>query len=338
MKYFPSVYEEFIYKRTYSRYLDKEGRREDWAETVSRYGNFFRSKAGNDPERLEEFDAAIEGILHLQNMPSMRALWSAGPALERDNIAGYNCAYLAIDHPASFSELLYILMNGTGAGWTVERQFVSKLPEIPALESVDDVIVVADSKLGWAKGLKTLLNYLYDGNIPKYDLSKLRPKGAKLKTFGGRSSGPEPLRQLFEFIIRMFKGAEGRKLKSIEAHDICCMIAACVVVGGVRRSAGISLSNLSDLRMRDAKYGEFWIQSPHRFLSNNSVAYTEKPEIATFMDEWLSLMKSGTGERGIVNRESLKASCKAIGRDDSFEFGLNPCGEIILRPFQFCNL
>lgn len=336
-KCFPSVYEEFIYKRTYSRYIDKENRRENWDETVNRYADFFKKKLPNN-EKVDLFAEVIDGIISFNNMPSMRSLWSAGTALERDNIAGYNCAYLTIDHHASFSELLYILMNGTGAGWSVERQYISKLPEVPELTPTEDIIVVADSKLGWAKGLKSLLNYLYDGDIPKYDLSKLRPKGAKLKTFGGRSSGPEPLKQLFDFIIHLFKQAQHRKLNSIECHDICCVIAQCVVVGGVRRSAGISLSNLSDTRMRHAKDGEFWKTAKHRSLSNNSVAYTEKPEMAIFMDEWISLMRNGNGERGIVNRESLKKMAKAIGRDADHEFGLNPCGEISLRPFEFCNL
>ena len=337
MNPFPSVYEEFIYKRTYSRYLDKEGRRERWSETVRRYADFFKSKlTENCPP--DEFDKAIEAIYNFKVMPSMRALWSAGPALEKENIAAYNCAYIAIDSFACFPEILYILMNGTGVGFSVERQYVSKLPEIPQLTETDSLVHVADSKQGWAKAFKHLLGFLTDGEIPKYDLSKLRPKGARLKTFGGRSSGPEPLKQLFDFTIQLFKQAQGRKLNSLECHDLACQIANCVVVGGVRRSACISLSNLSDTRMRHAKDGEFYKLHKQRSLANNSVAYVEKPEMSIFMEEWLALMRNGNGERGIVNREGLRKSAEKLGRNITYEFGLNPCAEVVLRPQEFCNL
>jgi ribonucleoside-triphosphate reductase len=335
---FPTIYEEFIYKRTYSRWLDKLKRRENFDETVTRYETFFSPKVPASDQAKAEFADAISLIRELAVMPSMRCLWAAGPALEREHISGYNCAYVAIDNPTAFAEILYILMNGTGAGFSVERQLVSQLPEVPILVGSQETIHFADSKLGWAKGYKQFINRLYDGFICEYDLSKIRPKGARLKTFGGRASGPEPLVQLLQFTANMFKGAQGRKLNSLEVYDIACMIANCVVVGGVRRSAGLSLSNLSDTRMRHAKDGEFWLTNNHRRLSNNSVAYTEKPEVPTFIEEWLALIRSGNGERGIVNREALKRSAKAVGRDTSYEFGVNPCVEVILRPQEFCNL
>lgn len=333
----PTNYQDFIYKRTYSRYLDEENRRESWEETVGRYSRFFAERC---PEELQPtLKKASRHILSLDVMPSMRCLWTAGEALERENIAGFNCAYTVIDKIKAFAEVLYILMNGTGVGFSCERQYIAKLPEVPSFFNGGNVtIVVEDSKLGWAEGFLELLEYLYKGEIPHYDLSKLRPKGARLKTFGGRASGPEPLKQLFDFTIRLFCKAQGRKLNSIEVYDLVCFIANCVVVGGVRRSATINLSNFSDQRMRHAKDGQFWLENPQRALSNNSVAYTEKPDAVSFMDEWLNLARSGSGERGIVNREGLKKTAAALGRDAAFDFGVNPCGEIVLRPKQFCNL
>lgn len=341
MSSFPSVYEEFIYKRTYSRWLDDEKRRETWNETVNRYGDFFRERVPSFEESwMKEYNDAINAIVNFDVMPSMRCLWTAGPALKRENIAGYNCAYLTIDDQRAFSEMLYILMCGTGVGFSVERQYVVKLPEVPETikeEILHKPIEFADSKKGWADGYKKFIDHLYRGIIPPVDLSKIREKGARLKTFGGRASGPEPLKDLLQFTANKFKEARGRKLNSLECHDICCKIANCVVVGGVRRSAGISVSNLTDDRMRHAKDGEFWLMNPQRGLANNSVAYTEKPEMARFMEEWISLMRSGNGERGIINREGLQKKALANGREPD-EFGVNPCGEIILRPQEFCNL
>lgn len=333
-----SPYQEFIYKRTYSRWLEEEGRREDWEETVNRYYEFFRSRV--PVALMEPYRDAIELVKKLEVMPSMRALWAAGKPLELENVAGYNCAYTVVESPRDFAEILYILMCGTGVGFSTERQYISKLPTVPEdllqLETV--VVTIEDSRLGWAEGFLQYLEYLYSGIIPTVDYSRIRPKGARLKTFGGRASGPEPLKQLFDFTLNIFQKAKGRKLSSIECYDIVCKIASCVVVGGVRRSATLNLSNLTDTRMRRAKEGQFWLDNPQRALSNNSVAYTEKPDIGIFMDEWMNLMKSGTGERGIVNREALKRSVGAIGRDTHHEFGVNPCGEVILRPRQFCNL
>jgi ribonucleoside-diphosphate reductase alpha chain len=285
-------------------------------------------------------DEIEEAILGLEIMPSMRAVMTAGPALERDNTAGYNCSYLPVDDPKSFDEAMFILLCGTGVGFSVERQYISKLPEVPEqLFASEDVIVVHDSKEGWAKALRKLIAMLYAGEIPKWDVSKVRPAGAKLKTFGGRASGPAPLVELFQYTIEKFKGAAGRKLSSIECHDIMCKIGEVVVVGGVRRSAMISLSNLSDDRMRHAKSGMWWEGNAQRALANNSVAYTEKPDMETFMREWLSLVESKSGERGIFSRQASKKQAAKNGRrNDSWDFGTNPCSEIILRPYQFCNL
>lgn len=340
MSKLPTNYQDFIYKRTYSRYIDGLNRRETWGETINRYWNFFKDRC---PAALQAtFADACTSIEALGVMPSMRSLWTAGDALDRENIAGYNCAYTVIDDVRSFAEILYILMNGTGVGFSVERQYISKLPEIPYylpnVPSKDHNIVVEDSKLGWAEGFHKLIMALYLGHRPTYDLSKLRPKGARLKTFGGRASGPEPLKQLFDFTINLFIKARGRKLNSIECYDLVCFTANCVVVGGVRRSATINLSNFSDQRMRHAKDGQFWIDNPQRALSNNSVAYTETPDMVSFMEEWLNLTRSGSGERGIVNRVGLKKTAHALGRDATYDFGVNPCGEIVLRPKQFCNL
>lgn len=329
-------YQEVIAKSRYARWLDDEKRRETWGETVNRYINFYL------PKHKDALTGVIlyEEIVDLKVMPSMRAMMTAGIALDRDNVAGFNCAYLAIEEMRSFDELMYILMCGTGVGFSVERQFITKLPEIAeALPQTATTIVVRDSKMGWASAYKELISLLYAGTIPTWDVSKVRPKGAILKTFGGRASGSEPLVDLFNFTVNMFKGAKGRKLTSLECHDLCCKIADIVVVGGVRRSALISLSNLTDERMRVAKSGRWWDDNPQRALSNNSVCYTEKPDIGIFMKEWQSLYESKSGERGIFSRAASKRQVEKTGRRDSnFEFGTNPCCEIILRSKQFCNL
>ena len=331
----PTDYQAFIHTSRYARWLDKEGRRETFTETVDRYIN---NVVGNKVDRATA-DELFGAISNLSVMPSMRALMTAGPALERDNTAGYNCSYLPVDDPKSFDEAMFILLCGTGVGFSVERQFVSKLPEIPELFESDTTVVVKDSKEGWAKSLRQVIALLYSGEIPKWDVSRVRPAGAKLKTFGGRASGPAPLVDLFNFVIRTFKEAQHRKLSSLEVHDIMCKIGEVVVVGGVRRSAMISLSNLSDDRMRHAKSGSWWENDPQRALANNSVSYTEKPDAVSFMREWMSLVESGSGERGIFNRQASVAQAKKNGRrDPNFEFGTNPCSEIILRPYQFCNL
>jgi ribonucleoside-diphosphate reductase alpha chain len=280
-----------------------------------------------------------QAILGQEIMPSMRAMMTAGPALDRDNTAGYNCSYLPVDDPKSFDEAMYILLCGTGVGFSVERQFISKLPEVPELFESESIVVVKDSKEGWAKGFRQVLALLWAGEIPKWDVSQVRPAGARLKTFGGRASGPAPLVELFNFAVSTFKAAQGRKLSSMECHDLMCFIGQIVVVGGVRRSAMISLSNLSDDRMRHAKSGQWWETAPHRALANNSVSYTEKPDMETFMREWSALVESKSGERGIFNREASKKQAAKFGRrDPNYEFGTNPCSEIILRPYQFCNL
>ena len=340
----PTQYQQFIHLSRYSRWLPEEGRRETWNETVGRYFNFFES-------HLEEMcgyklDSKVrneleEAILETRVMPSMRCLMTAGEALKKENIAGYNCSYVAVDRVASFDEILYVLMNGTGVGFSVERQYTAKLPDVAEeFYMSDTVIQVADSKLGWAKAFKELIGMLYIGQIPKWDMSKVRPAGAPLKTFGGRASGPDPLESLFNFCVTTFKNAHGRKLTSLECHDIVCKIAEIVVVGGVRRSALISLSNLSDDRMRHAKAGQWWEQNGQRALANNSACYSEKPDIGIFMDEWKSLYDSKSGERGIFNRESANKMASRNGRRvvDGYEFGTNPCSEIILRDREFCNL
>ena len=330
-----TLYEEFIHKSRYARYLDSENRREHWHETVQRYFDFMSNKAPDLD--LKEVHKAI---LNKDVMPSMRALMTSGEALERDNTCGYNCSYIVLDDPKSFDETMFILMCGTGVGFSVERQYINKLPEIPEkLFNNESVIRVHDSKEGWAKSYRQLISLLYAGEIPKWDMSHVRPAGARLKKFGGRASGPEPLEDLFRFTVNMFKQAKGRKLSSIECHDIMCKIGEIVVVGGVRRSAMISLSNLTDDRMRHAKSGEWYLKNGQRSLANNSTCYTERPDVGAFMREWTSLYESQSGERGIFNRvASQKMAQKYERRDPNHEFGTNPCSEIILRPYQFCNL
>ena len=339
----PTEYQEFIHLSRYSRWLPEKGRRETWSETVGRYFDFFTEHLQEQNNfKLDDVSRKRleEAVLSQKVMPSMRCLMTAGEALKRENVSGYNCSYVAVDSPRAFDEILYILMNGTGVGFSVERQDVIKLPNVAdELHETDTTIVVPDSKLGWAKSLKELIHLLYSGQIPSWDLSKVRPAGAPLKTFGGRASGPEPLDQLFRFAINIFKNASGRKLTSLECHDLVCKIAEIVVVGGVRRSALISLSNLSDDRMRVAKSGQWWEDHGQRALANNSACYTEKPEIGIFMDEWKSLYDSKSGERGIFNRKSAKEQAGRNGRrDNDWDFGTNPCSEIILRSKQFCNL
>lgn len=351
-------FQEYIYLSRYSRFLHDKNRREFWPETVNRYFNFFKVHLkdtceytlGNDLRK--ELESAI---FNMQVMPSMRCLMSAGDALQRENIAGYNCSYVAIDNPKAFAEILYILMQGTGVGFSVERQYVNKLPEVPEeLHPTETTIVVRDSKIGWANGLNELISLLYTGLIPKWDMSKVRPAGAILKTFGGRASGPEPLERLFKFVVLAFENNKGQKLSSLDCHEIACLIGEAIVVGGVRRSALISLSNLSDSRMRTAKMGQWWTIKPYLSISNNSAVYTDKrPSMDIFMEEWKSLYDSKSGERGIFSRYAAKhiinrsndfrklhfGDNKAIRyRDTDWEFGCNPCSEILLRPDEFCNL
>ena len=342
--YFPTSYQEFIHLSRYSRWLPDKGRRETWDETICRYFDFFTEhlKENVNYTLKDELRTELEeAVLGLQIMPSMRCIMTAGEALKRENIAGYNCSYIAVDRVQSFDEILYVLMNGTGVGFSVERQYVSQLPVVADdFNMSDTTIVVADSKLGWAKSLKELVGMLYVGQIPQWDLSKVRPAGAPLKTFGGRASGPEPLESLFKFAVNLFQNASGRKLSSLECHDLVCKIAEIVVVGGVRRSALISLSNLSDDRMRHAKTGQWWNTEPQRALANNSACYTEKPDMGVFMDEWKALYESKSGERGIFNRMSAVTMASKNGRrnTEDYEFGTNPCSEIILRNREFCNL
>lgn len=335
----PTPYQEFIFKRSYARWLDAEGRRETWVEAVGRYSRFFWEKHVEKlPKEFQrEYVSAIDAILNLEIMPSMRCMWTAGPALDVDNIAGYNCAFTAIRDIRDFAEILYILMNGTGIGVSVERQFINDLPKLPViLRKTDHTVVFEDSKLGWAEGFYAVLQFLFNGQIPNIDTSEVRPKGARLMTFGGRASGPEPLRELIEFSIKICLQAQGRRLTSEEVADIVCKTAEIVIVGGVRRSAVLLLTNPSDRRMANFKSGEFWLHHPHRALANISACYTDKPDPVQFTEDFLQLMKSGTGERGFVNREALQTHNPL--RDPNVDYGLNPCGEIILRPKQFCNL
>lgn len=339
----PTLYQEFIHKSRYARWLWDENRRENWDETVARYFNFFdehvKDVTGYTVTK-EERKELEEAVLNLEIMPSMRCLMTAGEALKRENVAGYNCSYVAVDSPRSFDEILYILMNGTGVGFSVESKFVDQLPVIADdFHDTDTTILVADSKLGWAKALKELIHLLYAGQVPQWDVSKVRPAGAPLKTFGGRASGPAPLEDLFKFTVATFKRAAGRRLSTLEAHDIVCKIAEIVVVGGVRRSALISLSDLSDDRMRVAKSGDWWKENVQRALANNSFVAKEKPDVGIFMREWLSLYESRSGERGIFSRQASKKQAEKFGRrDPDHDFGTNPCSEIILRSREFCNL
>ena len=335
------LYQQYIHISRYSRWRDDLGRRETWEETVQRYVDYFDQKTSATIDITDILNGKVkEYITDLKVMPSMRALMTAGPALERENLAGFNCSYLAVNTKRSFAEALYILMCGTGVGFSCERQEIAGIPAIPdELVKTDSVVVVADSKKGWAKAYHALLSHLWDGDIPNVDYSKVRPAGERLKVFGGRASGPDPLKRLFLFTIETFDKARGRKLNSLEVHDLMCMIGEIVVVGGVRRSALISLSNLSDQRMRDAKAGQWWGNNPQRGLANNSVAYTEKPSSEIFMEEWLALIKSKSGERGIFNRQAAGNQAAKWGRrDGNRAYGCNPCSEIILRDKQLCNL
>ena len=339
----PTLYQDFIHLSRYSRWLEEEGRRETWEETVQRYFDFFTNHIADECKYKvgKESKEIRDAIISLDVMPSMRALMTAGEALQRDHTAGYNCAFVHINRVRAFDEILYVLMCGTGIGFSVERNLLNKLPTIAEeFEASDTTIVVQDSKLGWAKAYKELTSLLIGGQVPQWDLSKIRPAGTRLKTFGGRASGPQPLEDLFNFTVETYKKASGRKLTSIECHDIVCKIAEVVVVGGVRRSALISLSSLTDERMRNAKTGQWWHENPQRALANNSVAYKERPEIGTFMEEWLALYKSKSGERGMFNREAAKNTVEKLGdrRDPNYDFGTNPCSEIILRDREFCNL
>ena len=336
------LYNAFIAKSRYARFRADLGRRENWDETVARYMDWFDKQAGRNGYQipLEDLNEVKDAILNLEVMPSMRCLMVAGEALERDNVAGYNCSYAAVDNIRVFDEIMYILMCGTGVGFSAETKYVQKLPTVSeSFNKTDTTIVVGDSKIGWASAFRELISLLYAGKIPKWDVSKVRPSGTPLKTFGGRASGPEPLVSLFEFAVQLFTKAAGRKLHDIEVHDLVCKIAEIVVVGGVRRSALISLGDLSSDRMRTAKSGQWWVDNVQRALANNSAVYEEKPEIGTFLKEWTSLYESKSGERGIFNRLAAKKHIELLGRrDPNHEWGCNPCSEIILRPAEFCNL
>lgn len=331
----PTPLQDYVHKSRYARWIEKDQRRETWPETVQRYVDYFGSKSEHYPKELIQRE-----ILSLNVMPSMRALMTAGPALDRDPMAGYNCSFAAVDDVRVFDEILYILMCGTGVGFSVERQFITQLPSVAEeLKPSDMIIHVRDSKGGWATAFRELLALLYSGSIPKWDVSKVRPAGAKLKTFGGRASGPQPLVDLFNFSINLFKQAAGRKLTSIECHDLVCKIADIVVVGGVRRSALISLSNLSDDRMRVAKSGQWWETQKQRALANNSAAYTERPDMEIFIKEWQAIIESKSGERGIFNRQAVFKKAEETGRRDATKvIGTNPCAEIGLRSAGLCNL
>ena len=347
----PTPYQQFIHKSRYARWIDGEERRENWDETVDRYIDFMQSQVEDKCNVRVDLGEVREAVLSLQVMPSMRAMMTSGPALARDNICGYNCSYIPVDSPRSFDECMYILMCGTGVGFSVERENVDKLPVVSDNFSTSSTVInVADSKPGWAKAYRELVALLYAGQVPSWDMSDIRPAGARLKIMGGRASGPQPLIDLFNFTIEIFKKAAGRRLFPIECHDLMCKVGEVVVVGGVRRSALISLSNLNDDQMRHAKAGQWWETEGQRALANNSVAYKTKPEMGTFMREWLALYDSKSGERGMFNREAAIKQASKNGRRmvsykenpvfpmDYIQFGTNPCSEIILRPYQFCNL
>ena len=333
-------YQEYIGMSRYARFIDDKQRRETWPETVQRFVDYIFSRTPAIQDNAELKNEIFDAIHNLDLMPSMRAMMTAGKSADRDNTCIYNCSYLPVDDPKSFDEAMFILLCGTGVGFSVESKYINRLPEVPEnLFDYNGTIQVHDSKEGWAKSLRLLIAHLYSGEIPKWDVSTVRPAGARLKTFGGRASGPEPLVDLFKFSVNLFKHAQGRKLNSLECHDLMCKIGEVVVVGGVRRSAMISLSDLDDERIRHAKAGPWWDTAPHRALANNSAVYNETPTVGKFMEEWLSLYNSHSGERGIFNREAAKKTVEKYGhRDPNFEFGTNPCSEIILRPYQFCNL
>lgn len=341
---FPSLYEEFIFKSRYARWIESEGRRENWDETVLRLVNYYHNHIDpslDDMQIMDAMEDCSKAIYNLEVMPSMRALMTAGPALDRCHVPAYNCAYLPVDSPRSFDEAMYILMCGTGVGYSVETKYIDQLPRISEqFEPTDTVIAVADSKEGWAKSFRELISLLIAGQLPRWDVSRVRPKGARLRTFGGRASGPEPLVDLFQFTSSLFQGAAGRRLTSIECHDLMCKIADIVVVGGVRRSAMISLFDCTDDRMSRSKMGAWWEASGHRRLANNSAVYAHRrPDVGFFMDKWKELYDSKSGEPGFFSRYACQRIAARSGRRDaSFEFGTNPCSEIILRPFQFCNL
>ena len=333
-------YQEYIAASRYARYVDDKGRRENWSETSWRYVDYVFSRTPAIKDNAQLKDRIYDAIYNLKVMPSMRAMMTAGRSADRDNTCIYNCSYLPVDDPKSFDEAMFILLCGTGVGFSVESKYITQLPEVPEqLFESEHVISVHDSKEGWAKALRLLIAHLYSGEVPKWDVSNVRPAGARLKTFGGRASGPGPLVDLFSFAVNTFKHAKGRKLNTLECHDLMCKIGEVVVVGGVRRSAMISLSDLDDERIRHAKSGPWWETAPHRALANNSAVYNETPTVGKFMEEWLSLYNSHSGERGIFNREAAKKTVAKYGhRDPNFDFGTNPCSEIILRPYQFCNL
>lgn len=339
----PTPYQEYIHQSKYARWREDLGRRETWEETVDRYIDQIERQTAKlgSPLSVFESNQLRNAILNLEILPSMRALMTAGKALDRDNVAGYNCAYVAINRQHVFDEILYILCCGTGVGYSVERQFIKELPEIPdELHPTETVIKVRDSKIGWASAYRELISLLYAGKVSTWDTSKVRPEGTPLKTFGGRASGPGPLEELFRYTVTIFQHAAGRKLTSEECHGIVCKIGDIVVVGGVRRSALLCLFNASDERMLNAKTGQ-WYDDPmreHYALANNSIAYTEKPDMERFLDKWQTLVKSKSGEPGIYNRQAAKAKCDSIDRESDYDFGVNPCGEIILRDRQFCNL
>jgi ribonucleoside-diphosphate reductase alpha chain len=338
---FPSSYEAFVYKSRYARWLEDEKRRENWDETVERLVSYYQNKVGSDVLTPEIRDDLYNAIYNLEVMPSMRALMTAGPALDRCNVAAYNCAYLPVDSPRSFDEALYILMCGTGVGYSVESKYIDQLPKISEnFQDTDTIIVVQDSKEGWAKAFRELISLLIAGQIPRWDTSRVRPAGARLKTFGGRASGPEPLEDLFRFCVELFRRASGRRLTSVECHDILCKVADIVVVGGVRRSAMISLFDCTDSRMSKAKFGAWWVDNPQRALANNSAVYERRrPDIGFFMEKWKELYDSKSGEPGFFSRYACQnIAARNARRDSEWDFGTNPCSEIILRPFQFCNL